>query len=90
MEVKVKHNGSSKFYVELDGEEATMQYEKAPENVIEFQHTFVPEKYRGKGIAEKIAETALSYARENNFKVLPTCKFVSTYIRRHKQYQDLL
>ena len=44
----------------------------------------------GQGIAEELAKFALNYARESNLKVIPSCRFVNAYIKRHQEYQDLV
>lgn len=44
----------------------------------------------GKGVASKLIETALDAAQEEHYQVVPLCPFVSAYIRRHPEYQDLV
>jgi len=59
-------------------------------NVINFYHTFVPEKLRGKGIAAKLVEAGLNYAEKNNLRVIPDCSYVRVYIQRNEKYEHLL
>jgi uncharacterized protein len=88
IEVKMSHN---KFYVSLEnGREAKINYSRPSEKLIELIHTEVPEENRGQGLAEELAKFALNYARENNLGVIPSCRFVNTYIKRHQEYQDLV
>jgi predicted GNAT family acetyltransferase len=58
--------------------------------LIIFTHTGVPPAIEGRGIGSKLVETGLDYARENGLKVRSTCWFVSKYIRRNPEYQDLI
>ncbi len=44
----------------------------------------------GKGVASKLIKTALDAAQEEHYQVVPLCPFVSAYIRRHPEYQDLV
>lgn len=53
-------------------------------------HTEVPAALRGQGIAAKLAEAALDHARRQNWRVVPLCSYVHTYMQRHPQYLDLL
>jgi len=53
-------------------------------------HTFVPEDYRGQGIADKLVRAALADAREQKCKVVPECSYVAKFIARHAEFQDLL
>ncbi len=78
-----------KFYVVVDGLESHLEYVKM-ENVLNLIHTYVPNALRGNGIAGKIVKTALTYAEENNLKIIPSCFYVATYIQRHKEYEALL
>jgi predicted GNAT family acetyltransferase len=53
-------------------------------------HTRVPGELEGQGYGGALAKAALDYARANGLKVIPTCPFVSAYLRRHKEYADLV
>ncbi len=78
-----------KFFIKIDENEGHLKYQKDG-NVLDFHHTYVPEEFRGHGIASKIVESALEYAKNNNFKVKPTCPFVADYIKRHNEYLDIV
>lgn len=53
-------------------------------------HTGVNVEYRGQGLAEKLVLAGIDYARENSLKIRPYCSYVSAYISRHEEHQDLL
>ncbi len=53
-------------------------------------HTEVPPELEGRGIASKLTRTALDYAREQGLQVVPICPYVSTYLKKHSEYLDLL
>jgi len=53
-------------------------------------HTEVPPELEGRGIASKLARTALDYARERGLEVVPICPYVSKYLKKHSEYLDLL
>lgn len=91
MEIVIDHDPEGQeFTVALEQEQAELSYAKPEERVIDFQHTFVPASFRGKGVANQLIQAGLAYAREQEWQVLATCPTVSAYIRRHKQYQGLL
>ena len=59
--------------------------------VIDFQHTYVPDQLRGKGVGEELVKTGLAYAKESGLKVIPTCRFVNIFMKRHAaEYSSLL
>ncbi len=91
-QIEIVHNKLAKrFEVELDQYVAVLTYRMADDDKkIIFTHTGVPPALSGQGIASKMAVRALTYAREEELGVVPVCPFVSSYIRRHQEYQDLV
>jgi predicted GNAT family acetyltransferase len=86
----VRHNEqASQFEVETGGELAVSQYIRRG-STIYFTHTEVPPSMEGQGIGNLLARSALNYARENGLRVVPRCRFISAFIRRHREYQDLV
>jgi predicted GNAT family acetyltransferase len=53
-------------------------------------HTEVPDALEGQGYGAALAKAALSYAKDEGMKVIPSCPFVSTYVRRHPEYGPLI
>ena len=53
-------------------------------------HTEVAPELEGKGYGSLLARFALDYARANKLRVIPSCPFVSQFIRRHPDYADLV
>lgn len=78
-----------RFEIEVDGQLAVSNY-IIRGNTIYFTHTEVPESLEGRGIGNFLARTALDYARSNGMRVVPRCKFIAAFIKRHAAYQDLL
>ena len=83
-----KNNG--KFYI-LDGEEqiGEMEINVSPTAVTVF-HTEVAPAAEGKGLAKKLLETMVLYARKNALKVIPLCPYVLVQFKRHPdEYADV-
>lgn len=85
----VRNEAASRFEVSVGDDVAFADYRLAP-GVVTFPHTVVPEAFSGKGVAGRLAETALAWARAEGLKVKPTCSFFAAYIKRHAEHQDLL
>lgn len=59
--------------------------------VITLPHTLVFPEYEGQGVGSALARQSLDMIRETGeLKVNPACPFIDVWIRRHKDYQDLL
>lgn len=88
--IKVVNNvDARRFEARIGDYFALIDYMQAGKNIV-FTHTEVPKIFEGQGVASKIARNALDFARDNGFKVIPLCPFVSGYIRRHPEYQPLV
>lgn len=53
-------------------------------------HTEVDPEHEGKGFAKILLEKLVSYARENNLKIVPLCPYVFAQFKRHpEEYNDV-
>lgn len=75
--------------VEVDGQVAFGAY-TLEGDVIAFEHTFVPEDLRGRGLATRLVESGLSMARAEGLSVIPQCPFFADYMRAHPETHDQL
>ena len=78
-----------RFGTEVDGHEAELIYEPE-EGVIAIVHTGVPPEIGGRGIAAELVKAALEFARAAGLKVVPRCSYAAAYVKRHREYDDLL
>ena len=85
----VDNRTAGQFEIRTDGGVAVLTYVQRGD-ALDLVHTRVPHTLEGKGYAGALAKAALEYARAMGLKVIPTCPFVSTYLRRHKEYADLV
>lgn len=53
-------------------------------------HTGVNPDLRGQGLAEKLVLEAVDYARKNKLKIIPFCSYVSVYVGKHAEVQDVI
>ncbi|MGW4029567.1 GNAT family N-acetyltransferase [Streptomyces sp. NPDC004838] len=57
--------------------------------LIAFVHTEVFREFEGKGVGSALARAGLELARAEGLKVLPVCPFISGWLDRHPEYEDL-
>lgn len=87
----IKHDEKNqKFILDEKDKSGHLKYERLNSEVLNYQSTFIDEEIRGKGYGKALVKYALDYAKNNNLKILPTCKMVSTYISRNDQYKSLI
>ena len=88
--IEVAHNPEEhRFELSVDGHLAVLTY-MLTGNIMVFLHTEVPPAIGGRGLGVNLVETGLKYAREHGLKVRSMCWFMSKYLRRRPEYQDLL
>ncbi|HVH87787.1 MAG TPA: GNAT family N-acetyltransferase [Terriglobales bacterium] len=78
-----------RFQVEVEGRTAVLTYRRVGGSLV-LDHTEVPPELEGRGIASKLAQAALKYARSQRLQVVPVCPYLAKYLREHAEYQDLL
>jgi uncharacterized protein len=83
------NTAKSRFELEVEGHVAFAEY-TSEGNVITFTHTVVPEQLGGKGVGSKLAAGALDLVRAKGQRVVAQCPFISGYIAKKTDYQDLL
>jgi predicted GNAT family acetyltransferase len=88
--LEVRHNVSARrFEVPLGEKLGLIIYHKDGDTYNLF-HTEVPPEYQGQGIADHMTHFALETVQAEGGRVVPSCSFIRTYIRRHRQYAPLI
>ena|SRR5437660_9071701 len=89
-DLTVIHNEDAhRFELHAAGLQALLTYRRFPDRIV-FDHTEVPQPLEGKGLAAKLARSALDFARQQHLRVILLCPYISTFLRKHTEYQDLV
>jgi predicted GNAT family acetyltransferase len=78
-----------RFEMDAGGDLAVAYYSLAP-GVMTLTHTEVPAALQGQGIGSRLVRGTLEAARAQGLKVVPRCSFVSAYMSRHPEFNDLI
>lgn len=79
-----------RFEARLDGQVAAFSEYRLLGGRIVFLHTETEPELEGRGIGSALVRRALDQVRERGLGVTAKCPFVSAWIERHPEYQDLL
>jgi predicted GNAT family acetyltransferase len=79
-----------RFEVTVDGELAGFLIYRERKGLLALIHTEVEGRFEGRGLAGRLARFALDRAREQGVAVLPFCPFVNDWMKRHREYVDLV
>jgi predicted GNAT family acetyltransferase len=83
------HRGA--FFVEREGQRlAELTFSATPDGkLVILDHTEVSDSLRGQGIARKLVEAAVAWARRTNVKLMPLCPFAKAVFDREPEFGDV-
>jgi len=88
--MNIKHNrGDRQFECAVAGGTAYVTYSENG-GEITFHHTEVPREAAGQGVGQALVKEALQYARDSKQRVVPECGYVAAFVKKHREYDDLL
>ena len=89
-EITIQHEQAThRFMAALEGYEACLMYRLSGKE-LNLYHTYVPEVFRGRGIAEQLCRAGFEYAKAHGLTVIPSCSYISgAYLKRHPEYEPL-
>ena len=76
------------FEVWIDGHLSKLDYIQDAKNFV-ITHVGVYPEHRGQGVAAKIVDASLVYAKQNSLRVVPMCSYAAAYIRANPKYMEL-
>jgi len=87
---QVEHNRpEQQFELHLGGLVCLLRYRVTTGKIVIY-HTEVPPPLQNRGLAGRMTRAALEYARTLDLKVEPRCPYTAAFLRRHREYSDLL
>jgi uncharacterized protein len=88
--LQVIHNREeNRFEVSVEGYPSRLNYLQDGKNFV-ITHVGVHPELRGLGVAGRIVEVSLEYAKENSLRVIPMCSYAAAFMRRHPEYAELM
>ncbi|AVR45559.1 GNAT family N-acetyltransferase [Christiangramia fulva] len=81
--------GRGSFFIEDDaGLIAELTYRRKG-NILTIDHTEVKRKVENRGIGSGLVRETVEFARRNNLKIEPLCRFAKVQFERNESYQDV-
>jgi uncharacterized protein len=91
-DVTVTRNGDRRRFEASTGRTGVagfIDYQETSELVV-LTHTEVDPSFEGRGVGSALARAALDDIRERRLKALVICPFILSWLRRHREYVDVL
>jgi uncharacterized protein len=79
-----------RYEAHIDGQLAGLCEYNVLSEALLFTHTEVMPEHEGKGVGSVIARHVLDDARAQGKQVIPVCPFIAGWIRKHREYADLV
>ena len=90
MNTSVQDNPArSRYELDVDGRIVFANYRRDGATLY-IPHVEAPVPLRGTGAASRLMRGVMELARAQGLKVVPLCSYAFAWIRRHKEYHDLL
>lgn len=84
--MNIQHQEDQQFFnASLDGHEAKITYRYVDDKTVDFNHTFVPDAFRGHGVAAVLVNTAVAWADKNELTIRASCSYVQARLKRMKR-----
>lgn len=80
----------SRYEIQLGGELAGVLHYRRTEGQVDLLHTEIDQSFSGRGLAGRLAAAALADARSRGGKVSVSCPYITGYLARHPEYEDLV
>lgn len=91
VQIKINDKGEGLFFIEDHREQIARLDIKISNKTLVALHTEVNPAYEGKGLAKKMFQQMVDYARENNLKVKAECSYVNLQFKKDPgEYADVL
>jgi len=91
--IDIQHHedaGRGGFYVEReDVRLAEMTYSRVNEKLVIIDHTLVDERLRGLGVARRLLDSAVAWARASGTKLSATCPYAKAQLEQDASLQDV-
>lgn len=78
----IEHQAAAqRFVLTQDGASALLTYQLQGQQ-IDFNHTFVPPEFRGKGLAAELVKHGLAWANAQGYQISASCSYVQRFITK--------
>jgi len=82
---KITDTGGEFFINESDERVAKITFVFAGNETLIADHTWIDDSQKGKNLGKRLFDELVSYARTNSIKVLATCPFVLSQLRKYRE-----
>lgn len=83
IQFRIDKENRGSFFVDQEGRQVAELDFEVNDNILNAYHTGVRPELEGQGIAGRLFDEMVRYARKNEYKVIPSCSYILAKFRRH-------
>jgi len=83
------NQAKGRYELDVDGRTVFANYRRVG-STLYIPYVEAPPSLRGTGAAGRLMQGIMETARTQELKIMPTCSYASAWMRRHREYHDLL
>jgi len=86
------HRGEDRFFLGDDPDHALAKvcWSVLPDGRISIEHVEVSAELQGRGIARRLVDRVVAWAREEGRKIVPVCPYAESVLTGSDAYRDVL
>ncbi|MBC7571142.1 MAG: N-acetyltransferase [Spirosoma sp.] len=91
VDTSVKDNTyKNRFELNYANKLAIVEYRQLDDETLALTHTEVDASLEGQGVGSHLVKGVLEYVDRNNLRIVPACPFITTYLKRHPDWNRLI
>ena len=84
-------HGRGVFFIDINGERVALQtYRRVDANHVVIDHTQVDDSLRGRGVARRLLDASVAWARTTGTRVAATCPYAKAQFDKDPTIRDVL
>jgi predicted GNAT family acetyltransferase len=84
-------NGHGAFFIDIHGERGALQtYRRVDANHVVIDHTQVDDSLRGRGVARRLLDASVAWARTTGVRMAATCPYAKAQFDKDPTIRDVL
>ena len=84
-------HGRGAFFVDINGERVALQtYRRVDANHVVIDHTQVDDSLRGRGVARRLLDASVAWARTTGTRMAATCPYAKAQFDKDPTIRDVL
>lgn len=87
--MKIEYQENYIYIKDNNNEAGYIRYNYKNDHIIDVTTTYVSDQYRGQGIAGRLFEELVSFCRNQQLQIVPSCSYIKNKLENSHEYDDI-